>query len=82
MRMIVNTVVSEVGKKSGKPFRIVGGMLTTPKGTQYAEFFFDVEQPAPKINVAYDLGVECFPDREKKLQFRVVQLREVSAKAA
>ena len=79
MRIKVNSYVKDVGKTSKKPFCIVGGMLTTARGVSYCEFFYDVEQPVPKIDGVYDLQCEGFSDREKKLQIRVVGLREAVA---
>ena len=86
MRVQVITTVHQtgIGKASKRPydFHSVGALLTTPKGTQYAEFMLDGEHAAPVPGKTYDVQVEAYPDREKRLVIRVAQLREVAGNSA
>jgi hypothetical protein len=78
--VVVNRQVG-IGKVSGKPFdfNTVGGIMPTKHGESYVEVIVDKDHPAVEIGATYTLEFECYPDREKKLQVRVVALRPVAA---
>jgi hypothetical protein len=71
-----------IGKKSGQAydFQVVGGIVTTAQGQEFAEVVLDGDIPTPEVGKRYDLQITAYPDREKKLQFRVHALAPVAAK--
>ena len=73
-----------VGAKSGKAyaFQVVGGLLNTAQGTEFVEFVLDANHPTPEVGKRYELDLAFYPDREKKLSFRIEGLRAVPVKAA
>jgi len=74
-----------IGKKSGNAydFQTIGALISTAKGNEYCEFMLDADSPTPEVGKRYELEVQPYPDREKRLSFRVVALRGVAtAKAA
>lgn len=83
MRVQVITCVHQTGvgkaSKRAYDFYSVGALVQTGRGTQYAEFMLDGEQPAPVAGKSYDVSVEAYPDREKKLVIRIASLREAEA---
>lgn len=82
MKMDVVTVRRQtgVGKVSKKAydFYVVGGLVTTSplQLTEFAECVVPADSgPAPERGRSYDLLVSAYPDREKRLTFRVDALR-------
>jgi len=69
-----------IGKESKKPydFWIVGGVVKTKQGEEMAEVVIPGEHAQPERGKVYELEVEVYPDREKRLSFRVVGLRAIS----
>jgi len=72
-----------IGAKSGKPydFQSVGALIQTKDGTEFAEFMLDGDAPTPESGKTYDMEISVYPDREKRLAFRVNGLRPAVAPA-
>ncbi len=79
MKFQVVTVTRQqgVGKASGKAydFQNIGGLIQTGRGPQYVELMLEKDHPAVEIGKSYDIEMEFYPDREKKLAHRVAGLK-------
>lgn len=84
LRVVKVSRMQGVGKKSGAAynFQTVGGLMETAQGIDYVEVMIDGDAPTPKLNEFYDCVVSWGPDREKRLTYRVEDLRHVEKKAA
>jgi len=72
-----------IGKKSGAAydFQIIGGLVSTSTGTDFAEIVLDGDAPTPESGKRYEIEFEFYPDQEKRLAFKVVTLRPALAAA-
>lgn len=85
MRMQVVTVVRNTGtaKVSGRAFDmlIIGGLVQTSRGIEFAEITLDGDSPQPESGKSYEVELSFYPNKEKRLAFKVVALRPVVAVA-
>ena len=72
------------GRTSGKAFDIlvVGGTMETARGHEMVELMLDGEVPMPELGQVYEVEISFYPNREKKLAFRVEGLRKVPPSVA
>lgn len=84
MRVVKVTRMQGVGRKSGAAynFQTVGGLVEFADGADYVEVMIDGEAPTPKPGEFVDLVLSWHPDREKRLAFRVEELRHVSGSSS
>jgi len=68
-----------VGRESKRPFNfvVVGGLMTTARGTEFCEVMLDGDAPVPEVGKRYGVEMSFYPDRNKRLAFRVEALRPV-----
>lgn len=73
-----------IAAASRKPysFQVIGGLLNTAQGVEFVEFNIADDHPTPEPGKRYELDLSFYPDREKKLSFRVEGLRALPAQAA
>jgi hypothetical protein len=67
------------GRESGKAFdfQVVGGLMTTARGTEFVEMMLDGDAPTPELGKKYEVEISFYPNREKRLAFRVEGLRPI-----
>jgi len=73
-----------VGRATGRKFDflVVGGVMQTARGHELVEFMLDGADTPPEPGKLYEVEVSFYPNREKKLAFRVEGLRLVAGAAA
>ncbi len=83
-KVITTSRKKGIGAKSQKPydFVVVGALIQTAEGVEFAEFMLDGDSPVPESGKQYEMEVSAFPNREKRLEFRVKGLRSVAVPAA
>lgn len=83
IRVVTITRQQGVAKTTARAYNFVtvGGLMATAKGEQYVEVMLDGEAPLPEVMKLYDCEMSFYPDREKKLAFRVEALRAVAVAA-
>lgn len=72
-----------IGKASNKPFHFLmaQGVIETDKGPQMVELMLDKEHPKLDTGEMYEVKMDFYPDREKKLVVRVTGLVPLKAPA-
>jgi hypothetical protein len=80
MKIKVLTCIRNRGtsKANGAPydFLVVGGLIQTERGSEMAELMLDGTAPPPQVEQVYNVEVQPYADREKKLKFRVAGLSQ------